>query len=86
MTHQPLCMTAEELELWEEANERLNAAVSGPCLDCPVDWRQRMNAVGMCNRQPVRIGRPPGGKHGPEVRARWADRAREYRARKAAAA
>jgi len=83
-TFHPLCMTAAELELWEDAN--ILDAASGPCLDCPVAWRERMNAVGMCNRQPVRIGRPPGGKHGPEVRARWADRAREYRARKAAAA
>ena len=82
-THDPLCMTAEELELWEEANERLNAAVSGPCLDCPVAWRESMNAVGLCNRQPTRR---PDGKHGPERLARWRENTRAYRARKAAAA
>jgi len=82
----PLCMTAEELELWEEANERLNAAVSGPCLDCPVAWRQRMNAVGLCNRQRTGPGARPTGKHDASQRAYWTVKARQYRARKAAAA
>ena len=98
MTHQPLCMSQEELELWEEANERLNAAASGPCLDCPVDWRERMNAVGMCNR-PAGIATPMGvheeededmDQPEPVVTRRrretWARAARQYRARKKAAA
>ena len=81
---QPLCMTADELELWEEANDAAAKPASGPCHDCPVAWRERMNAVGLCNRPAGIASR--GGKHGPERRETWARAARQYRARKAAAA
>jgi hypothetical protein len=91
-TFRPDCMTPDELELWHEAASRAHPDPSkratAPCVDCPVEWREIQDALGHCNTEGDRRGRPRT-KDTPEwLRAAWrrASARRRDRIREAARA
>lgn len=51
----PLCMTPDELRLWQEAADVARGhkyTASSPCVDCPLSWARQMRAEGCCNGEP----------------------------------
>ena len=46
-------MSADELALWQEANEALAPVLQArrPCHDCPADWARERREEDRCNTQ-----------------------------------